>query len=98
MADVELEQIGSYIITRLIKESSTSRLYLGRHQQRKKYAAIKVLHTSFVTTEAREAFLARAKLLKTKLRHRYIADVQDFGIIGDQGYLAMQYVPRGTIS
>src|SRR5205085_11524126 len=48
-------------------------------------------------TEAREAFLARAKLLKTKLRHRYIAEVQDFGLLEEQGYLAVQYVPGGTI-
>ncbi len=97
MADVELQQIGPYTIIRPLAESSTSRLYLSRQQQRKKDALIKVFSTPLTTREARDTFLARAKLLKTKLRHRYIAEVQDSGILGDLGYLVVQYVPGGTI-
>ncbi len=96
MAGVELQQIGSYVITRLLSESSTGSVYQGR-QPRRKDVIIKVLNAPLRTPEAREAFLTRAKQLK-KLKHRQIAEVQDFGTIqgsGKQqecGYLVMQLV------
>ena len=64
MTSVEQEQIGPYTITQLLGESATSKFYLGKHQQRKKEAFIKVLLTQITTNEAKEAFLARAKQLK----------------------------------
>ena len=98
---VELQQIGTYTITRLLQKGSISSLYAAT--QRKKDLIIKVFHTSLSMPEAREAFLARAKQLK-KLKHRQIVDIQDYGLtsqMGEQdehGYLVMQYVPGGTLS
>lgn len=103
MASVELQQVGSYIITQPLEGGTTSRYYLGRHQQRKRDAIIKVLLTPLATNEAKEAFLARAKQLK-KLKHRHIIEVQDFGLLQnlaaeqDCGYLILQYAPGGSIS
>ncbi|MDQ2717419.1 MAG: protein kinase [Chloroflexota bacterium] len=102
MADVELRQVGLYTITGLLKEGSTGSLYQGRQQQRKKDVVIKVIRAPLVTTEAREAFVARAKQLK-KLTHRHIIGIQDFGLIQDGGahhdcgYLVMAYAQGGTI-
>src|SRR5579859_754655 len=101
-AEVELQQIGLYTVTRPLSAGSTSSLYLGRQQQRKKDIVIKLLHAPLDTTEAKEAFLARAKQLK-KLKHRYIIDIQDFGLTHqtggteDYGYLIMQYAPGDTL-
>jgi len=53
--EVELQRIGSYIITRLLKNDTTSSLYLGK--LRKKDIVIKVFHTPLITLEAKEAFL-----------------------------------------
>ena len=99
--EVELQRIGSYIITRLLKNDTTSSLYLGK--LRKKDIVIKVFHTPLITLEAKEAFLLRAKQLK-KLKDRQIAELHDAGFIqdvdnnaGDQGYLVMQYVPGETL-
>src|SRR5579872_3129996 len=102
MADtnVELSQIGNYLVTRLLKESSTSRLYLGK-QTRKKEACIRVLNTPFTNDEAKEAFLSRASQIK-KFTHRNAVAVLEFGLTHDSataeevGYLAMQYVTGET--
>ena len=96
--EVELQQIGTYTITRLLSTGSTSSLYTGK--QRKKDIIIKVFHTPLITVEAKEVFLARAKQLK-KLKHRYIIDIQDYGLTShsgkDYGYLVMQYVAGSTV-
>src|SRR5579863_3885206 len=103
MASVEHEQIGQYIITQLLGESATSRLYLARHQQRKKDVFIKVFLTPLGTNEAKESFLARAKQLK-KLKDRFIIDIQDFGFLPnvdgqqDCAYLVTQYAAGGSIA
>src|SRR5947209_4131619 len=96
--EVELQQIGTYTITRMLSTGSTSSLYTGK--QRKKDIIIKVFHTPLITVEAKEVFLARAKQLK-KLKHRYIIDIQDYGLTSqsgkDYGYLVMQYVAGDTV-
>lgn len=103
MASVELHQIGSYMITQVLGESATSRLYLARHQQRKRDVFIKVFLTPLATNENKESFLARAKQLK-KLKHRSIIDVQDFGFLPntdgqqDYAYLVTQYAAGGSIA
>ncbi|HJT59655.1 MAG TPA: protein kinase, partial [Ktedonobacteraceae bacterium] len=97
MVEAGLEQIGPYTNIRLLNESSTARTYLGKHRQRKKYVVLKVFHTPFDTSEARETFLAHAKKLK-KLKHRSIAEIQDAGFImgtdgkEEYGYHVIQYV------
>jgi Rad3-related DNA helicase/serine/threonine protein kinase len=89
MAEVELQQIGSYLITGLLHESSTSTFYAGK--QRKKQLLIKRLRLPLTTSEAREAFLLRGKQLK-KLKDRMIINTLDANLDGDYGYLVMDYV------
>ncbi len=101
MAEVELQQIGSYTISQLLSKSPTSNVYLGK-QPRKKDVLIKVLRTPLEIIEAKEAFLSRAKQLK-KLKHRNIVEVREFGILQDGGkqqdcgYLVMEYVAGKTL-
>jgi Rad3-related DNA helicase/serine/threonine protein kinase len=93
MAEVELQQIGSYLITGLLHESSTSTFYSGK--QRKKELLIKRLRQPLTTNEAKEAFLARARQLK-KLKDRTIINTIDANFDGDYGYLVMEYVAGDT--
>src|SRR5438876_11963233 len=87
MPDVELQQIGPYIITQLLSVSSTSSFYQGKQPSpRKKDVLIKRLNIPLTAAEAKEAFLTRAKRLK-KLKNRAIVDVQDADFDGDYGYL-----------
>ena len=104
MADtnVELQQIGDYLVTRLLKESSTSRLYLAKQPARRKEVCIRVLNTPFATNEAREAFLNRVSQIK-KFTHRNAVAVLNFGLTSsinsteEVGYLVMQYVAGETL-
>jgi Rad3-related DNA helicase/serine/threonine protein kinase len=88
MAEVELQQIGSYIIGNLLRMSSTSTWYQGR--QRKKTLLIQRFTTPLTTAEEKEAFLARAKQLK-KLKNRNIVNIVDASFDGDLAYLVMEY-------
>lgn len=103
MLQVEQPQIGPYAPVRRLGEGSTMSTHLYRHEQRKKYAVIKITHEPFATLSAKEAFVARAKLLK-KLTHRNIIALQDFGLhpgntAGEHyGFLVLQYVQSSTIS
>lgn len=97
MLQVELPQIGPYTPVRSLGEGSTTYTHLYRHEQRKRYAVIKMTRAPLVTLEEKEAFFAHAKRLK-KLVHRQIIALEDFGLhptgIPDQhyGFLVMQYV------
>ncbi|GHO95160.1 hypothetical protein KSF_052080 [Reticulibacter mediterranei] len=93
MAEVELQQIGSYLITGLLYESSTGIFYSGK--QRKKELLIKRLRQPFTTNESKEAFLTRARQLK-KLKDRMIINTLDAQFDGDDGYLIMEYVEGET--
>ncbi len=100
-ANVELQHIGNYPVTRQLRESSTSRLYVGKHPARKKEVCIRVLNASFKGEKTKEAFLTRATQLK-KFSHRNAVPIFDFGLTHDfatseeVGYLVMQYVTGET--
>ena len=87
MAEVELQQIGNYAITELLRMSSTSNFYLGTY--RKKNMLIKKLTIPLTAPEDKVAFLARTKQL-TKLRDRSIVAIMDSGFAGDYGYIVME--------
>src|SRR5437879_1409912 len=94
MAEVELQQIGPYQVTRLLRVSPTSNFYQGK--QRKKAILIQRLNIPLATSEDKEHFLSRAKQLK-KLKHRNIANVLDANFDGDYGYLVMDYIASETL-
>jgi Rad3-related DNA helicase/serine/threonine protein kinase len=97
MPDVELQQIGPYIITQLLRVSSTSSFYQGKQSSpRKKDVLIKRLDIPLTTPEAKEAFLTRAKRLR-KLKNRSIVDVQEANFDGDYAYLVMEYISGETL-
>lgn len=103
MLQVEQPQIGPYAPIRRLGEGSTMSTHLYRHEQRKKYAVIKITREPFDTLAEKEAFVARAKLLK-KLTHRNIIALQDFGLHpgnlpGEHyGFLVLQYIQSNSIN
>lgn len=102
MLQIELPHIGLYTPVRTLGAGSTTFTHLYRHEQRKKYVVIKLTRAPLITLEEKEAFLARAKLLK-KLKHRNMDEVIDYGLLpsgdpaDDYGYLAVQYIEGSTI-
>ena len=95
MAEVELQQIGPYQITGLLRVSPTSNFYQGK--QRKKAILIQRLNIPLTTPEDKECFLSRTKQLK-KLKHRNIANLLDANFDGDNGYLVMEFHGSETLS
>src|SRR5579884_843753 len=92
MAEVELQQIGTYPVTELLQVSSTSTLYRSSQtgkKARKKDLLIRRFHTPLITDEAKETFLTRYKKLK-KITSIYVAAVKDAGFSGDIAYLVME--------
>ncbi len=102
MLQVELPHIGLYTPVRSLGAGPTTFTHLYRYEQRKKYVVIKLTRAPLITLTEKEAFLARAKLLK-KLKHRNMSEVMDYGLLpsgdpaDDYGYLAVQYIEGSTI-
>lgn len=95
MAEVELQEIGPYQVTGLLRVSPTSNFYQGK--QRKKAILIQRLNIPLTTPEDKECFLSRTKQLK-KLKHRNIANLLDANFDGDNGYLVMEFHGSETLS
>jgi Rad3-related DNA helicase/serine/threonine protein kinase len=93
MAEVELQQIGSYPVTELLQVGSTSTLYwssqASKKARNKKDLLIRYFHTPLTTDEAKKTFLKRYKKLK-KLTSIFVATVKDADFIGDMAYLVME--------
>ncbi len=102
MLQVELPRIGSYAPVRSLGESSTTFTHLYRHEQRKKYAVIKMSRAPLTSLDEKEEFLAYAKRLK-KLTHRYIVALEDYGLYPPEpseqhyGFLVMQYIESSPL-
>lgn len=94
MAEVELQQIGPYPVTELLRRSSTSDFYRGK--QRKKDIVLQRLSIALSKAEEKEAFLTRAKQLR-KLKSRNVVNILDSGFDGDHGYLVMEYASGETL-
>ena len=102
MLQVELPRIGPYVPVRSLGEGSTTSTHLYRHEQRKKYAVIKMSRAPLTSLEEKEEFVAYAKRLK-KLTHRHIIALEDYGLHppgqSEQhfGFLVMQYIESNPV-
>lgn len=102
MLQVELPRIGPYAPVRSLGEGSTTSTHLYRHEQRKKYAVIKMSRAPLTSFSSKEEFIAYAKRLK-KLTHRYIIALEDYGLYppgaSEQhyGFLVMQYIESNPV-
>ena len=94
MAEVELQQIGPYTISNLLRVSSTSTLYQGK--QRKKALLIQRFTRPMTLIEEKEAFLLRAKHLQ-KLKNRSVVNILDAGFDDEYAYLVMEYYSGQTM-
>ncbi len=89
MAEVELQQIGPYLVSDLLHASSTSAFYRSKQGKKgKKSLLIQRFTRPLTTAEEKKAFLTRAKQL-TKLKSSNIIHILDMGFDGDHAYLVM---------
>src|SRR5216683_2549722 len=72
MVDRVGQQFGNYRLTRLLGEGGFAEVYLGEHLHMGTLAAVKVLHTKFITRE-QEAFLRSP--LRQQARPRLVSRI-----------------------
>jgi Rad3-related DNA helicase/serine/threonine protein kinase len=83
-------------------EGPTTFTYLYRHEQRKKYAVIKMGRLPLTSLAQKEEFVAYARKLK-KLTHRHIVALEDYGLHPSEqsehhyGFLVVQYIESSSL-
>ncbi len=95
MADLAGRQLGNYRLLRPLGQGGFAEVYLAEHIHLKTQAAVKVLRANLADKDL-EAFLTEAQTV-ARLRHPSIIRVLEFGVEGNIPFLAMDYLPRGTL-
>jgi len=95
------ERIGKYEIRRLIGEGATSCVYLAWDPFNKREVAVKRIDPAFFKPPHRgrlfRQLLVNEASLTSKLRHPHIMQIFDAVVDVDDAYVAMEYVPGGTL-
>lgn len=97
-----MERIGKYDIRGLIGEGATSSVYLAHDPFTGRDVAIKQLHRDVLRDADRDCLhrtlLLNEAALAGKLVHPHIVQIHDAAIDDSQAYIAMEYVPGGTLA
>jgi tRNA A-37 threonylcarbamoyl transferase component Bud32 len=92
-------EIAGYTMMKKIAQSAIASVYLARNDEFPQPVALKIeaIKGRHVVSEAdRERFTKECEIL-SKLNHRSIANVLDFGTTDDYLYLALEYFPCGSL-
>ncbi len=93
-----MPQIGRFSIERSLGEGGMGAVFLGRDRGNDQLVAIKVLSARMAKDEkATRRFAKEARLMST-VAHPAIAQLIEFNRSGDTMYLAMEYVPGGSLA
>ncbi len=98
MVPAHMPQIGRFSIERSLGEGGMGAVFLGRDRGNDELVAIKVLSERMAKDEkASRRFVKEARLMST-VDHPAIARLIEFNRSGDTMYLAMEYVPGGSLA
>src|SRR5271169_3213831 len=92
-------EIAGYTLMKKIAQSSAASVYLARNSEFAQPVALKIqaIKGQQVLSESdRERFTKECEIL-SKLNHRSIANVLDYGVTEDYLYLALEYFPCGSL-
>jgi serine/threonine-protein kinase PpkA len=92
-------EIAGYTMMKKIAQSTAASVYLARNDEFPQPVALKVEAIKgrhIVSAADRERFTKECEIL-SKLNHRSIANVLDFGTTDDYLYLALEYFPCGSL-
>ncbi|HEX3950442.1 MAG TPA: serine/threonine-protein kinase [Steroidobacteraceae bacterium] len=92
-------EIAGYTMMKKIAQSTAASVYLARNDEFPQPVALKIeqIKGLKVVSEAdRERFTKECEIL-SKLNHRSVANVLDFGTTEDYLYLALEYFPCGSL-
>src|SRR5271167_3605391 len=92
-------EIAGYALLKKIAQSAAASVYLARNAEFPSPVALKI-HAirgqQVVSVADRERFAKECEIL-SKLNHRSIANVLDYGVSDDYLYLALEYFPCGSL-
>jgi predicted Ser/Thr protein kinase len=92
-------EVAGYTMMKKIAQSTAASVYLARNDEFPQPVALKIeaITGQHVVSDAdRERFVKECEIL-SKLNHRSIANVLDFGTTDDYLYLALEYFPCGSL-
>jgi tRNA A-37 threonylcarbamoyl transferase component Bud32 len=92
-------EVAGYSLMKKIAQSNSASVYLARNSEFAQPVALKVQAmkgTQDVSEADRERFTKECEIL-SKLNHRSIANVLDYGVTDDYLYLALEYFPCGSL-
>jgi serine/threonine-protein kinase PpkA len=92
-------EIAGYALLKKIAQSAAASVYLARNSEFASPVALKIQAIKgqqVVSVADRERFTKECEIL-SKLNHRSIANVLDFGITDDFLFLALEYFPCGSL-
>jgi len=91
--------IAGYALLKKIAQSAAASVYLARNAEFASPVALKIQAIKgqqVVSVADRERFAKECEIL-SKLNHRSIANVLDYGVTDDYLYLALEYFPCGSL-
>jgi eukaryotic-like serine/threonine-protein kinase len=89
-------QVGSYVIDSHLGRGGMGIVYRAYHPRLQRWAAIKVLPPFTENGDARDRFEREARAI-ARLRHRHILTVFDFGEFAGQPFMAVEFMPNGSL-
>ena len=92
-------EIAGYTLTKKIAQSTAASVYLARNSEFAQPVALKIQAIKgqqSLSLADRERFTKECEIL-SKLNHRSIANVLDYGVTDDYLYLALEYFPCGSL-
>src|ERR1700744_3755155 len=92
-------EVAGYSLLKKIAQSTSAGVYLAKNEEFSHPVALKVQALkgkTDVTAADRERFTKESEIL-SKLNHRSIANVLDFGVTDDYKFLALEYFPCGSL-
>jgi len=90
-------QIAGYRIQKRLAHSTTATVYLAHSEALSRTVALKLQSIDHrASASERQRFMRECEIL-SRLNHRSVADIIDFGITPEYLYLALEYFPCGSL-
>jgi serine/threonine protein kinase len=91
------KNIGAYEVLSRVGEGGMATVYLATQQSMNRQVALKVLPRHFIKDDTYMERFKREVDIVSKLEHRNIVPVYDYGEYEGQPYIAMRYMPSGSL-
>ena len=89
--------VNGYEILSQVGQGGMATVFLARQRSMNRNVALKFLPNAFLNDEAYLQRFEREVRIVSQLEHRNIVPVYDFGEFEDQPYIAMRYMPAGSV-